>query len=164
MVAEWVAGSTEPPERFHRRLIEELEFTPEELAALTGEPVVVESEPVAVEAEEELVEPKDIAAEPEVATAEPERDPEPPPAPEPASAPATRGSGMSVGRAIQEARRRKGWTTRELASAIHYRRSEVESWEDGDAVPWKFAIRSMLEKLDFTDDEAAAVRDATDEP
>ena len=156
IVASWMDGSVEPPERFHRRLEEELEFTPEELAALKG-----------------------VSATPETAEPPKTRDPvaaPPPPVPpstrapaarEPATTPeaappptsARRGSAMTSGRAIQEARRRKGWTTRELASAIHYSRNEIESWEDDVSEPWRFAIRAMNEVLDFTDEEADAVGD-----
>jgi ribosome-binding protein aMBF1 (putative translation factor) len=128
IVAAWLDGSEIPPARFDRRLLETLDLTDEEKAALTGE----------------AVQPRAPA-------------PDPAPASDPASERPARRSAMSAGRAIQEARRRQGWTTRELASAIHYRHSEIESWEDDVASPWKFAVRSMVEVLDFTPEETAAV-------
>lgn len=166
MVATWTEGSANPPERFHRRLIEALDFTDAELTALTGE--APEAEPTT-----ETVETPELAEEPRART-EPESDPVPkpepvptsepgPPPPRAAEPPAPRRRTMSAGRAIQEARRRKGWTTRELASAIHYRKSEVDSWEDDATVPWKFAVRAMADVLEFTDDEAAAVQDTVDD-
>lgn len=128
LVAAWLDGSTQPPERFHRRLMESLDFTEEERAALTGR----------------LPEPEPADPDAFVAALPP---PQPP----------RTGFAMSAGRAIQDARRRKGWTTQELASAIHYTRHEVDSWEDDAEVPWKFAVRAMNEILEFTEEESAAV-------
>jgi ribosome-binding protein aMBF1 (putative translation factor) len=154
MVAAWMDGSEEPPERFHRRLAETLEFTAAELAALTGQPIT-EAPPT-----EPVTEPVTEPESPIEPVTEPEPEPPPPRTGAEEASPAPRHPGMTAGRAIQEARRRKGWTTRELASAIHYRRSEIDSWEDDAAVPWKFAARAMTEILDFTDDETAAVERA----
>ena len=58
---------------------------------------------------------------------------------------------FDYGKAIQKARKQKGWTQEQLADAIHVKRAVISKYENGQVEPSVFRFKEIAKALEIDD-------------